>query len=151
MKKLLSAVTAALLMTCTGAYAADDVETRQSESAFADVSQAAESAIVNRGYKVDYHGFIGDMLKRTAEDVGAEKQLYADAEFYTFCSAVVSRKVMEEEIGDIAYCPYAVFVYEAADMPGSVTVGFRRLPEGGARDEVNALLTEIIEEAAEGF
>ena len=36
-------------------------------------------------------------------------------------------------------------------MPGKVTVGFRSLPEGGARDQVNDLLTEIVDEAAEGF
>ena len=91
------------------------------------------------------------MLKRTAGDVGASKELYKDAEFFTFCSAVVSRSVMESDIGDIAYCPYVVFVYEEAAMPGKVTVGFRSLPEGGARDQVNELLTEIVDEAAEGF
>ena len=58
---------------------------------------------------------------------------------------------MEGDIGDIAYCPYVVFVYEEAAMPGKVTVGFRSLPEGGARDQVNDLLTEIVDEAAEGF
>jgi hypothetical protein len=132
------------------AYAAgDDVETRETEAAFADVAQAVNDGIVNRGYSIDYHGFIGDMLKRTAADVGADKQLYNDAEFFTFCSAVVSRDVMEGDIGDIAYCPYVVFVYENAETPGKVTVGFRRLPEGGNRDQVNTLLTEIVEEAAE--
>ena len=131
--------------------AGDDVVTRQSSSDFADVAQAAQDAIINRGYSIDYHGFIGDMLKRTAGDVGASKELYKDAEFFTFCSAVVSRSVMEADIGDIAYCPYVVFVYEEAAMPGEVTVGFRSLPEGGARDQVNKLLTEIVDEAAEGF
>ena len=131
--------------------AGDDVVTRESSSEFADVSQAVQDGIINRGYTIDYHGFIGDMLKRTAEDVGASKELYKDAEFFTFCSAVVSRDVMEADIGDIAYCPYVVFVYEDASMEGTVTVGFRQLPSGGARDQVNELLTDIIEEAADGF
>jgi uncharacterized protein (DUF302 family) len=121
-------------------------------ASFADVATGIENAIVNRGFKVDYHGFIGDMLKRTASDVEAGKALYKDAEFFTFCSAVVSRKVMEADIGDIAYCPYVVFAYEAGgDTRGKVTVGFRMLPEGGERDAVNALLTDIIKDAAEGF
>jgi hypothetical protein len=77
------------------------------------VATGIENAIVNRGYTIDYHGFIGDMLKRTAGDVEAGKALYKDAEFFTFCSAVVSREVMEADIGDIAYCPYVVFAYEA--------------------------------------
>ncbi|MFZ2100870.1 MAG: DUF302 domain-containing protein [Oricola sp.] len=129
--------------------AGDDIETRETSTAYADVTQAVQDAIVNRGYTIDYHGFIGEMLKRTAGDVGASKELYKDAEFFTFCSAVVSRHVIEADIGDIAYCPYVVFVYENAATPGTTTVGFRHLPAGEERDKVNALLTEIIEEAAE--
>lgn len=131
--------------------ASDDVMTVETDAAFADVATGVENAIVNRGYAIDYHGFIGDMLKRTAGDVDAGKALYKDAEFFTFCSAVVSRTVMEAEIGDIAYCPYVVFVYEAEANPGTVVVGHRMLPEGGERDQVNVLLDEIVTSAAEGF
>ena len=134
------------------AFAADgDVEKRTTSEAYEDVVQAAQDAIINRGYVVDYHGHIGDMLERTASDVGAKKELYKNAEFFTFCSAVVSREVMEANIEDIAYCPYVVFVYEPANDESGVTVGFRRLPEGGVRDKVNKLLSEIVEEAAKGF
>jgi hypothetical protein len=55
---------------------------------------------------------------------------------------------MEADIANIAYCPYVLFAYESAEDPGKVTLGFRRLPEGGGRDEVNALLEEIAGEAA---
>jgi hypothetical protein len=65
-----------------------------------------------------------------------------------FCSAVASRQAMEADIGNIAFCPYVLFVYEAADDPGTVVVGFRRLPEGGGRDHINDLLDEIAREAA---
>jgi len=150
--KMLLAATTVLFCLATGAQAAgDDVKTIESDAVFADVASGIENAIVNRGFKVDYHGFIGDMLKRTATDVDAGKTLYKDAEFFTFCSAVVSRKVMEADIGDIAYCPYVVFAYETEEKPGAVTVGFRMLPEGGERDAVNALLSEIITDAAEGM
>lgn len=143
-------LTVAATLTSGAALAAgDDVVTRTTEADFADVALAVQDGIINRGYTIDYHGFIGDMLKRTAGDVGANKQLYKDAEFFTFCSAVVSRSVMEGDIGDIAYCPYVVFVYEDASTEGTVTVGFRQLPAGGARDQVNELLTGIVEEAAE--
>ncbi len=134
------------------ASAADDVYTTTTqEQSFADVASAVENGIINRGLKIDYHGFIGEMLKRTANDVGAEKALYTDAEFFTFCSAVMSRKVMEADIADIAYCPYVVFVYEAADTPKTVTIGFRELPGGGERERINTLLREIVDSAAEGF
>ena len=151
MRTLLAATIALSCLSVSAHAAGDDVRTVETQSAFADVATGIENAIVNRGFKVDYHGYIGDMLKRTASDVDAEKALYKDAEFFTFCSAVVSRKVMEADVGDIAYCPYVVFAYETVDKPGSVTVGFRKLPDGGARDEVNALLSGIIKDAAEGF
>lgn len=128
---------------CTAAAAQDDVTTWKSSAPFSEVVANLEDEIVNRGYVVDYHGFIGDMLKRTAEDVGSEKALYRDAEFFQFCSAVMSRRVMEADIANIAYCPYVIFAYETEAEPGTVTVGFRRLPAGNGRDEVNTLLEEI--------
>lgn len=154
MKKRLftSALLSAAFALNTAAIAADDVYTvTTAELEFADAATAVENGIINRGFAIDYHGFIGDMLKRTGQDVGATKSLYSDAEFFTFCSAVFSRKVMEAEIADIAYCPYVVFVYENAATPGEVTLGFRQLPAGGERDTINTLLTEIVDTAAEGF
>ncbi|MCY0147389.1 DUF302 domain-containing protein [Hoeflea sp. G2-23] len=151
MKKLLAATAAIVCLAGPATAAGDDVKTHVSDASFADVMGGIENAIVNRGYTIDYHGFIGEMLKRTAADVDAEKPLYKEAEFVSFCSAVMSRKVMEADISDIAYCPYVVFAYEAESDPGKVVVGYRTLPSGGPRDDVNALLGEIIKDAAEGF
>jgi hypothetical protein len=139
---------AGLLVSAPRAMAGDDVTTFTTEAPFADVAADLQDAIVNRGYVVDYTGHISDMLKRTAGDVGAAKPLYRDAEFKEFCSAVMSRAVMEADIGNIAYCPYIVFAYEAATSPGKVVVGFRRLPPGGGRDQVNTVLEAIAKEAA---
>lgn len=149
---IFSALLFGSFLSATPLMAADKgFETRESTEPFSDVVQAVEDGIINRGYKIDYHGFIGDMLKRTASDVGAEKELYEDAEFFTFCSAVLSRKMMEAEAEDIAYCPYVIFVYSEAGDADTVTVGYRRLPEGGVRDEINAMLSEIVVDAASGF
>ena len=41
-----------------------------------------------------------------------------------FCSAVLSRKVMEADPANIAYCPYTLFVYDTPEPDGMVTVGF---------------------------
>ena len=151
MKRFLFGLVATALLALPAHTAGDDVATVTSEASFGDVTAGVENAIVNRGYTIDYHGFIGDMLERTAGDVGATKRIYANAEFLTFCSAVLSRKVMEADPADMAYCPYVVFVYELADKPGTVTIGYRKLPAGGPRDEVNKLLGEVIAEAAEGL
>lgn len=147
----LPAALAALVWLSSPALAEEAVTTREAAAPFADVIADLEDAVVNRGYKIDYHGHIGEMLKRTAGDVGAAGPLYREAEFLQFCSAVVSRRAMQADIGNIAFCPYVLFAYEAEAEPGTVVVGFRRLPAGPGRDDVNALLEEIVEEAAEGF
>ena len=134
--KVLAAFAVASAFSCA-AQAADDVTLHTVELAFADVAADLEDAIVNRGYVVDYRGYIGDMLQRTAGDIGSDEPLYRNAEFFQFCSAVVSRKAMEADVGNIAYCPYVLFAYETDAEPGKVNVGFRRLPDGPGRDEVN--------------
>lgn len=135
----------------TPALAQDLVTKYETSTAFKDVAADLEDAIINRGYVIDHHSYVSDMLKRTADDVGATKTLYRDAEFMQFCSAVVSRAAMEADIDNIAYCPYVLFVYEAEANPGTVVVGFRRLPAGDGRDQVNTLLEEIAKEAAGGM
>jgi uncharacterized protein (DUF302 family) len=147
----LAAVLAATLSLPSPVMAEESVTTAETAASFADVIADLEDAVVNRGYVIDYHGHIGEMLKRTAGDVGAASPLYREAQFLQFCSAVVSRRTMEADIGNIAYCPYVLFAYEAEEAPGKVVVGFRRLPSGPGRDEVNALLEEIVEEAAGNF
>ncbi len=52
---------------------------------------------ISRGFKIDYNGRIGDMLARTAKDVGAKKTVFKHAEFFTFCSARLSRKAIESD------------------------------------------------------
>jgi hypothetical protein len=139
-----------LMTVCAAvpAIAQDDVTTYQAETDFADVAADLNDAIINRGYVVDHRGQIGEMLERTAGDVGATKSLYRNAEFFQFCSAVMSRMVMEQSLANIAYCPYVIFAYEAEEAPGTVVVGFRRLPRGEGRDAVNTMLEEITREAA---
>lgn len=125
------------------------------ETPFAEVRQALADAVINRGYKIDYEAFIGDMLKRTAEDVGADKPIYKDAQFIQFCSAVLSRNAMAADPANISTCPYILFVYEQADEAGKVHVGFRRLPETGSDEskkalaKINSVLDAILEETVE--
>jgi len=144
---------AALLATASlvgfsPAFAADWLTTYESKAPFADVLADLEDAIINRGYIVDYRGNVAEMLSRTAGDVGASKTLYKDAGFLQFCSATVSRSAMEADVANIGFCPYVLFAYEAETKPGTVTVGFRRLPDGDGRDGVNTLLDEIVREAS---
>lgn len=131
----------------------EGVTAYQVSAAFDDVRFDLENAIVNHGLVIDYVSHIGDMLDRTSEDVGGKKQIFVNAQSMLFCSANLSRKVMEADAANIAYCPYSVFVFETPDQPGTVTVGYRHLGETGsdaskaAIGEVNALLDAIAKEA----
>jgi uncharacterized protein (DUF302 family) len=149
-----AAMLAAGIVSAAGQDVPDGVTAYQVEAAFEDVRFDLENAIVNRGLVIDYVSHIGTMLDRTGEDVGSDTALYANAQSMLFCSANLSRKAMEADPANIAYCPYALFVYEQAGMPGKVTVGYRNLAETGSDDskaaiaEVNALLDEIAREAS---
>lgn len=115
------------------------------EGSFEDATFAIESAIVGRGLVIDYVSHTGEMLNRTGADVGSTKELFEEADIFLFCSAQLSRKVMEADPMNLAYCPYGIFV---ADQAGEVMVGYRNYPEG-AMQEVQALLDAIVKEAME--
>lgn len=156
MKALIGAGALLALPVMAGAQSAteDHVTVYTVEGAFDDVRLDLVDAIVNRGLVIDYEGMVGDMLNRTAGDVGAEAQVFTRADMLQFCSAVMSRNMVEADPANIGFCPYIIFAYEQPDSEGTIHVGFRRLPEVGSDEsqaalaEVNALLDEIVREAA---
>lgn len=145
MKHLLLAT--ALSLTATVA-AAQGWVTYTTEENFDDVLFSVENAITDQGLVIDSISHVGDMLERTRADVGSDKVLFVKAEVYQFCSARLSRKVMEANPMNIAFCPYGIFVAELADDPGKVIVGYRTYPEGEMQ-EVQAFLDTIVKQALE--
>ena len=137
-------VVAALCASALAApVAAQEAVTYPFEGSFEDAAFAVESAILDRGLVIDAVSHVGEMLARTGEDVGSEVELFGQADIFLFCSAVVSREVMEADPMNIAHCPYGIFV---ADRAGEVTVGYRTYPEGPMQP-VQALLEGIVREA----
>jgi uncharacterized protein (DUF302 family) len=116
------------------------------DGSFEDAAFAVETAIVGEGLVIDAVSHVGDMLNRTGADVGSETMLFKAADVFTFCSAVVSREVMEADPMNIVHCPYGIFVAETDD---GVMIGRRDYPDG-PMDKVEALLDGIIDEAAGG-
>lgn len=148
-----------LLATCValacltpGAFA-DDVRTYAKKASYEDVKFELTNAIIDRGLSIDFTGQIGRMLERTGADVGSTKPLYKQAEFFAFCSAKLSRAMMEADLANVGFCPYVVFIYEAAEKPGETVIGYRRPSSGGsdaskkALAEIDALLGGIIRDA----
>ncbi|MBF9043622.1 DUF302 domain-containing protein [Rhodobacterales bacterium HKCCE4037] len=141
MKTAISTFALGLVMAVP--VAAQDVITYDFEGSFDDATFAVESAIVNRGLVIDYVSHVGDMLNRTGEDVGSETMIFENADIFLFCSAAISRRVMEADPMNIVHCPYSIFV---AEMDGEVMLGHRAYPDGPMQ-EVEAVLDAIILEA----
>ncbi|SFM59767.1 DUF302 domain-containing protein [Shimia aestuarii] len=110
-----------------------------------DVTFGLESAITDRGLVIDAVSHVGAMLERTKEDVGSDVTIFTRAEVYSFCSAALSRKVMEADPMNLQFCPYGIFVMQ---KPGDAqtTIGYRAMPDGPMK-EVQMMLDEIVKEA----
>lgn len=128
--------------------AAEAAYTKTVEGSFEDVAFSVEQAITNEGLVIDLTSHVGDMLARTKEDVGGTKDIYAHADVFSFCSAKVSREVMEVDPANLQYCPYGIFVYETVAEPGKIVVGHRIYP-GDTMKPVNEMLTKLVDTSAE--
>jgi uncharacterized protein (DUF302 family) len=127
------------------------VFTRQ--GSFSDAREAVEMAITGRGFVINNVSHVGEMLERTGKDLGGGKQVFIKAEALEFCSATVSRHMMEADPDNIVFCPYIISVYVVPEKPNEVKIAFRNTQLVGnkssqkALKEVNVLLTEIVTEA----
>lgn len=126
--------------------AAQEATVYSFDGTFDDATFAVENAIINKGLVIDYVSHTGEMLQRTGEDVGGVVTIFEAADVFLFCSAQLSREVMEADPMNIAYCPYGIFV---ADQAGDVMIGYRNYPAGEMQD-VQVLLDAIIQGALGG-
>lgn len=158
MTSLLRAVTVAILALGAGSAsmapaAAQEIKTLMKKGDFEDIKFELNNAIVSRGFVIEQDGDIGRMLERTGADVGSTKPIYKQASFLSFCSARLSRQMMEADPANVAFCPFLVFIYEAVAAPGEIMVGYRtHAPRGNeasraALAEIDKLLDGIISDA----
>lgn len=139
MKRLLAIF--ALTIAASPVLAADMI-TYDTDQSFDDVTFGLENAILDAGLVIDHVSHTGDMLERTRGDVGSDVTLFLDADIYSFCSAKLSREVMEADPMNILFCPYDIFVMVRPETPEVTTIGFRTFPEG-AMKSVEALLDDL--------
>lgn len=138
-----NAIIAACLAVTATLAAAQDATVYSFDGSFDDATFAVENAIIGKGLVIDYVSHTGEMLARTGADVGSDRILFDAADIFIFCSAQLSREVMEADPMNIAFCPYGIFV---ADREGKVMVGYRNFPQGDMQ-KVQALLDEIVRDA----
>jgi uncharacterized protein (DUF302 family) len=137
-----------------GALAAGDYMAVYTKAgSFEDVRDDVEMAILDRGMVVNNVSHVGEMLERTGKDLGATNQIFIKAEVLEFCSAVVSRKMMEPDPDNIVFCPYTISVYVVPEKPGVVRVAYRKPQIVGspksqkALKAVDELLSGIVRDA----
>lgn len=136
----------AVAATLAAPLYAQDVVSYNTDDSFDDVVFGLESAILDQGLVIDSTSHVGEMLARTGADVGSDKTVFVNADIYSFCSASLSRKVMEADPMNLMFCPYDIFVMVRPETPDQTTIGYRAFPEGPMK-EVQALLDTIAKTA----
>ena len=143
-----------VVFACGSASAAvPGVTIRSVKGDFDDVRERVVMALESRGLVLNYTAHISNMLERTGKDIGRGRQVYGAAELLEFCSAALSRAMMEADPRNIVFCPYAIAVYTLPDDPAKVYVSYRRPPAVGsgpsmkALRDVGKLLDDIVRDA----
>lgn len=153
---LASLLTIATLVCLAPPSRAEDaaLAVRRVTGEFQDLRDRVVFAIEEKGLSVAHTSKVGTMLNRTAKDVGATRQTYAEAEVIEFCSSVISREVTDADPRYAAFCPYSITVYTLAAEPGAVYVAYRRLlapgasaPVAAALEKAEALVADIVRAA----
>ncbi len=105
----------------------------------------------SRGLVISSVSHVGEMLARTGKALERTKPIFARAGIMEFCSAVISRDMMEENPHYIAFCPYQIMVYSLPDEPERIYLAYRRLIWGNGENSrrlqrVEKLLASLIAE-----
>lgn len=122
---------------------------------FAEAREAVEMAITGRGFVINNVSHIGDMLERTGKDLGGAKKIFLQAEALEFCSATLSRQMMEADPRNIVFCPYIIAIYVLPAAPKEALIVYRKAQMVGAPASqqalkaVNELLADIAKEAVQ--
>lgn len=129
-----------------GSATAQEAHVSVYDGTFEDAAFELEQAITSQGLVIDLVSHVGDMLNRTGGDVGSDVVIYDNADIYIFCSAQVSRQVMEADPANLVHCPYSIYV---AEREGEVTLGYRDFPDGPMQ-AVEDMLGGIVETVVGG-
>jgi hypothetical protein len=143
---LLALTSVPTLTSAAGPYAV-----YESESDFETVMDGAKAAIQEKGMYINNVMHMGEMLERTGEDLGLGGKIYEQAESIEFCSALLSRRMTEEDPSRIVNCPFILAIYTLPDQAGTTFVAHRVISEEEiAGSEVMAEVASMLQEVAEG-
>lgn len=89
--------------------------------------EALEEAIAAEGLASPVTSYFGDMLARTADDLGHRADIYRDAHIYTFCTVAAAARLASESPDRIALCPLSIAIYQ---LPDEQEIRFAYRPTG---------------------
>jgi uncharacterized protein (DUF302 family) len=135
------ALTAVLALP--NAQAGSGYAVHETSSSFADVMEGLQSAIQERGMYINNIMHMGEMLERTGKDLGLGEPIYLKAESIEFCSAILSRKMSQEDPARVVNCPFIVAAYVLAKDPGKTYVVYREIPKDQV--ETSKVMAEVSE------
>ena len=155
MLRLLITICFSALIAAQNVAAEGVVVVRAIEGGFEEIRERVVFAVESQGLVVDHTAKVGAMLERTGKDLGETRQLFAEAEVLEFCSALVSRRMMEADPNLLAFCPYRIAVYTLPGEPATTYVSYRRMvtdlatpDQRAVLQRVESLLEAIVEEAS---
>jgi len=135
----------------TGDYSSsckEPVVIKSVNGTFEDVWESLKMALNERGLVVSSVSHVGEMLDRTGKALNRTKQIYGQAKVMEFCSAVISRNMLERNPHFISFCPYQIMVYTLPDNENRVYLSYRRLIW---RDSKDRDVLEAVERLLEGL
>ncbi|MFZ3065194.1 MAG: DUF302 domain-containing protein [Nitrospirota bacterium] len=123
---------------------------------YEEVWEGLQAALHARGLTVSSVSHVGDMLERTGKELGRTKKIYGKARVLEFCSAVLSRDMLEKNPHFLSFCPYQIMVYTLPSDEKKVHLSYRRLiwKDDSGRDilaAVEKLLEDLINEVIDMY
>jgi uncharacterized protein (DUF302 family) len=91
-----------------------------------EVWQDLEMALEERGLVISSISHVGEMIDRTGQALGRTREVFSRAKVMAFCSAVISRDMLEKNPHLIAFCPYEITVYSLPGEAGKIYLSYRR-------------------------
>ncbi len=123
---------------------------------FDDVWDSLKFALNQRGMVISSVSHIREMLDRTGKALGRTKKIYGRAKVMEFCSAVISRNMLERNPHFISFCPYQIMVYTLPDNDQRVYLSYRRLiwnnnQDRDVLDVVEKLLHDLVQDVIDEY
>lgn len=134
----------------------DPVVIKSVNGTFEDVWESLKIALNERGLVVSSVSHVGEMLERTGRALNRTKKIYGQAKVMEFCSAVISRNMLERNPHFISFCPYQIMVYTLPDNPAKVYLSYRRLiwkdtKDRDVLDAVERLLEGLVNDVVQEY